>query len=362
MLALFNLTFRLSREFVSEWDESLYGISAWEALTRGSWLGTTFFDRLDYYNSKPPLMVWLIAAAFKLFGPGLISLRLPSAACAWLTVAMLLQWTKRCFGLRVSLLASLILTTTFGFIYVHSGRSAATDAPFTLLVLLTVIVLWAEDGQPWQRVWLGPILAAAFLLRGMAVLMPMALVLIAAAARPRQRPTAWRPTVVAAALFVLPVVGWMVARYRIDGWTFIARLFLYDFVARSVRPIEGHPGGILYYVNILQKHHYDWLLAGAMALLMFPLSVGSIRVFLRNRPEKLDVRLLLWWTAITFAIPTMMRTKVPWYLNTFYPAFAVALALVLDHAFRVTSAAQSGDDVCHRHRSDPHARASAAPR
>src|SRR5215831_12247405 len=152
VLALFNLTFRLSREFVSEWDESLYGISAWEALTRGSWLGTTFFDRLDYYNSKPPLMVWLIAAAFKLFGPGLISLRLPSAACAWLTVAMLLQWTKRCFGLRVSLLASLILTTTFGFIYVHSGRSAATDAPFTLLVLLTVIVLWAEDGQPWQRV------------------------------------------------------------------------------------------------------------------------------------------------------------------------------------------------------------------
>src|SRR5262245_61586823 len=77
LLALFNLTYRLSREFVYEWDESLYGISAWEALTKGSWLGTTFFGRLDYYNSKPPLMVWLIAATFKLFGPNLVSLRLP---------------------------------------------------------------------------------------------------------------------------------------------------------------------------------------------------------------------------------------------------------------------------------------------
>src|SRR5205085_3811429 len=104
-LALFNLTYRLGSEFVAEWDESLYAISAWETLKNGSWIGTTFLGQLDYYNSKPPLMVWLIAVSFKTFGANLISLRLASAACSWLTVAVLQRWSKICFGPAVSLLS-----------------------------------------------------------------------------------------------------------------------------------------------------------------------------------------------------------------------------------------------------------------
>src|SRR5712671_1771091 len=85
-LAAFNLTFRLGREVVTEWDESLYAISASEMVTSGHWIGVTYFGELDYYNSKPPLNVWLIALAFKAFGTNLWSLRLASAGCAWLTV------------------------------------------------------------------------------------------------------------------------------------------------------------------------------------------------------------------------------------------------------------------------------------
>ena len=34
-LALFNVSYRLNREFIIEWDESLYAVSAWEALKKG---------------------------------------------------------------------------------------------------------------------------------------------------------------------------------------------------------------------------------------------------------------------------------------------------------------------------------------
>ncbi len=44
----------------------------------GNWLVTTFHDSVDYYNSKPPLNVWLIAASFKMLGISLWSMRLPS--------------------------------------------------------------------------------------------------------------------------------------------------------------------------------------------------------------------------------------------------------------------------------------------
>ena len=52
-LAAFNLTYRLDREIVTDWDESLYAISATEMATSGQWIGVTYLGQLDYYNSKP---------------------------------------------------------------------------------------------------------------------------------------------------------------------------------------------------------------------------------------------------------------------------------------------------------------------
>ena len=42
VLAAFNLTFRLGSEIVTEWDESLYAITAAEIVACGHWIGTTF--------------------------------------------------------------------------------------------------------------------------------------------------------------------------------------------------------------------------------------------------------------------------------------------------------------------------------
>ena len=114
-LAAINLGFRLGSEIVTEWDESLYAITAWEAVEHKRWIGTTFLDHLDYYNSKPPLNVWLIGLAFQVLGPSLVSLRITSAVAAWLTVAVLQEWTRRCFGPAVALLAGLVLIQASDF-------------------------------------------------------------------------------------------------------------------------------------------------------------------------------------------------------------------------------------------------------
>jgi 4-amino-4-deoxy-L-arabinose transferase-like glycosyltransferase len=132
-------------------------------------------------------------------------------------------------------------------------------------------------------------------------------------------------------LFVVPVGAWAVARWRIDQWTFFDKLFNYDFVARSLTVIEDHPGGPLYYLNILQKNQYDWLLAGIAALVVCPISWRRVRE--RFMPlwlgdASLGV-LLASWAGMTFLIPTLMRTKLPWYLNPFYPVFALGIAWLL---------------------------------
>lgn len=331
-LAALNLAFRLGHEVVTEWDEALYAISAAETLRTGRWVAVTFRGSLDYYNVKPPLNVWLIALAFKTFGINLVSLRVMSALFAWSTVVVLALWTRRCFGASVSLLAVIVLSTSFGFVYVHAGRSANTDALYTMLTLLTVLTLWGAEERPWRYVWLGPLLASVFLLRGMAVLMPLSLIVINEI-RLRHAPTRARaPRACAMLLFLLPTAAWIFARWQIDRWEFLARLYNYDFVARTLHVIEGHPGGPLFYARILVKHQYEWILAAVAACFLFPPSRSQVtRALSFWRGRRATTTLFGFWAIVTVGIPTLMRTKLPWYLNPFYPVFAIGIAWIIAH-------------------------------
>ena len=334
-LAAFNLTWRLNSEIVSEWDESLYAMSAWEMIGSGRWIGTTFLGNIDYYNVKPPLNVWLIALAFKTFGANLVSMRIVSSLSACCTVAVLQVWVRRLTQPSVGLLAGIVLATCFAFVYVHAGRSGNTDPLFTLLILLTTVALWAAQDRPWRIVWLGPLTAAVFLLKGMAVLMPLSIILaVEAWRRAHRRRREWIPVACALLLLVVPVGAWIWARWHLDQSRFLARLFFYDFLGGSLTVLEGHEGGLLYYLNVLQKYHYDWLLAGAVAWFMWgPIPWSELRDRMRFWRGATETSILLWsWAAMTLLIPTLMRTKNSWYLQPFYPAFALGIAWLIVRA------------------------------
>ena len=318
---------------VQVWDESLFAITAGEMVESGDWIGTTFLGALDYYNSKPPLQVWLIAFAFKAFGPGLVTLRLPAMLAAWLTVAVLIWWAARAFGHAIALVAGLVLATCYGFLYVHSGRSGNSDPLFTLLVLLTVVTLWASRDHPWRRVWLGAIVGLVFMVKGMGILMP-SIVIVGTELGGRWRGRArWLPLASAAGVFVLVVAPWTVARWRLDGWQFFDAMFFHDFVDRASTVLDGHEGAPYYYVYILQKHHYDWLLAAAVALACLPTRWARLRTLVMA-PDRFMPVLLASWFAATFVMPSSVATKLGWYLNSFYPLFALGVALVVVEAWR----------------------------
>jgi 4-amino-4-deoxy-L-arabinose transferase-like glycosyltransferase len=345
LLAAANLLFRLGSESLHEWDESLYATSAVEMLRSGHYVATTVLGELDYYNSKPPLNIWLIVTSFKLFGISLWALRVPAVLSAWLTVLLVMRSARRWFGEVESIVAGTVLATSFGFIYVHSGRSAETDALFTLLVTATAVVLADEGTRPWRRAWLGPVLAAAFLLRGMAVLMPMLMVGIVwvwRAVRERGTPLARLvPAIAAAALFALPVGLWAWARWQVDGRAFFDRMIGYDLVERSVSVIEGHPGGPFFYLNILAKHQYDWLLAAAVAFALASASWPRVRAALAFW-RRGDLAIVLGtWALVALGVPTLMQTKLPWYLNTFYPLFAIAVSWIVARAVEQVSHADA---------------------
>jgi 4-amino-4-deoxy-L-arabinose transferase-like glycosyltransferase len=302
-------------------------------LDSGNWIATTTNGRLDYYNAKPPLNIWLVALSFKAFGRNLVALRLVSAASAWLTVLILMIWARRSFGALISLAAGVVLSTNFGFIYVHAGRSANTDAPLTLLTLLVVVALSTARVEPSRFLWLGPLLAAVFLLKGMAVLMVLSIVVLVWLAR-RCFQVGPTQVVVASVLFLGPIGAWAALRSRVDGWTFLTRVFRDDLLGHTLQALEGHGHGPLFYLDVLQKQEYGWMIAASAALLFSPVPWSRCRYLLTRIRDASDPALIVGiWAVVTFLIPSLMSTKLPWYLNPFYPAFALATAWALSRGW-----------------------------
>jgi 4-amino-4-deoxy-L-arabinose transferase-like glycosyltransferase len=339
IVAAFNLTFHVRDNAIAEWDESMYGQSAAEMIDTGDWIVTRRDGEVDLWLTKPPLMVWLIALSFHTLGVSALSLRLVSIVAAWLTVLVVMLWTRRIAGPLTAVAAGLVLATSFGFMFVHSGRTGNTDALFTLLITLTVVVLYASVARPWMRLVLGPLLAATFLLRGPGMLMPLALVVLFESWR-RRDPARWPALAGALLLFAAPVGWWAVARWHADGWTFLTQVWTVDLVTRTLTPYEGHSGTPLYYFDILQRYHYDWLIAAAAAILLFPPTRARWREWLSIRSDDDTSKIVVMtWAVVTFGVPTLIQTKLSWYLNPFYPVFAVLVAGILHHALVSASGA-----------------------
>lgn len=334
-LAAFNLTYRVGNESLTEWDGSLYATSAFEMLESGDWVVTTFNGETDYYNSKPPLNVWLIALSLKAFGPSLAAMRVPSIIAAWLTVVVLLWWSNRRFGPRVALFACLVLATCFGFLHVHSGRTANPDALLALLFLLIVVTLDISSERPWRGIWLGPLLAAVFLLKGMAILMPLLLVVVVEAHRRFDARRRWQPLAAASVFALAPVLTWAIPRWQADGTRFFERMFFQDFVTLTTTPLEEHGHSVLFYFDILAKHHYDWIIAAITVVILFPPASWAVArrslAFWRSRDDRVWV--LGFWSAIALFVPIAMRTNLPWYINPLYPMFALGVGWLLAYGF-----------------------------
>ena len=338
LLATLHLTLRLDREMVDVWDESIYATSALEMFESRVWAITTFQGAVDYFNSKPPLNVWLIVGAFDVFGVGLVPLRLPAALAAWLTILVVFRWTRQVSGPAAAALAALVLATTYPFLYVHAGRTANTDAPLALVVTLVFVTVWRARHDARAAVWLGPLAAAALLLKGPGALgfvVPMLAADVAARRRSGSFDRVWLWRVVAGGVLgAVPVVAWALARWQFDGWTFLTRLVAHDVLNRATTGIEGHAEPLHYYLLVLLRHHYDWLTVTAVALAVAPVVLRRAWAWMRREGDVHARLIVAGWLAGTVVVPTLLPTKLAWYLTPFYPGAAVLTGLAVHTAWQ----------------------------
>ena len=76
------------------WDEARNGMNAFEMHETKNYFETTFYYNYDNWNTKPPLLIWLICIFINFFGYSLHALRLPSIISLFLLTIIIVDFLK----------------------------------------------------------------------------------------------------------------------------------------------------------------------------------------------------------------------------------------------------------------------------
>ena len=299
------------------------------------------------YLEKAPLIYWLIAGSYKVFGATDWAARVPiviaAIALAWLTSAFG-TWG---FGREAGLYAGLSISTCFGlFLFT---RILIPDVMLTASVALS---MWAflraiDEAEPRRRWWsvvLAASLGTSLLLKSLVgVVFPIAAALIYLALTGQLfRAKVWKA--------LHPVSGLAIILLIAAPWHILAALRnppYFDFTMRSA-PGEYHGflwfyfinEQLLRFLNMRYPRDYDtvprlyfWLFH---LLWLFPWSVYFPAIVKQSRKLKLRpleradrVRLLaLCWTGFILVFFTFSTTQ-EYYSMPCYPALALLLGAAM---------------------------------
>lgn len=278
-------------------DEARYAAIGREMARSGDWLTPRLWGQPWF--EKPPLLYWLVALGSMAGLPGELAARWACALLGFVFLFVLARWAQRYGSVETSLVATLFLGTSAGWLaYSHVG---VMDMP--LATTLGAAMLWGfqalEDQSRRHAIAAGVSLGLALLAKG-AVALVLFLPLVWLGRR-RWKPLFW--LVSCASLIAAP---WYLACTWVHGQAFLREFFWKHHVERFTSESLQHVQPFWFYAPIL--------LAG---LLPWPASL--IALFRRELYRTPAARFLLAWFAWGFVFFSASRNKLPGYLLPLLP-------------------------------------------
>tara|TARA_R110002073_G_scaffold240208_7_gene401880 strand:- start:1722 stop:4169 length:2448 start_codon:yes stop_codon:yes gene_type:complete len=305
-------------------DETRYAEIPREMIATGNWV----LPQLNFhtYYDKPPLVYWLCAISFKLFGITETAARLVPALAALATIASTMWFGARVFGKRIGLLSGVVLLLSAGFAF--TSRYLLLDGVMTLFISLSLFTAYEAicSGKVKLGWWL---LSAVFCGLGFLTKGPVALVLwlppvfvFAWLSDTYAKPRWWQYGMIGGVTLAI-AMPWMIAVSLQDA-SFLTEFFYTHNLKRFAGGFHRQP--IWYFVPVLLVAGHPWsFLAVPYAHFLFRQS-GESRY---QRPAV--VGYLLLWSVWCFVFFSLSRCKLPTYLLPAAPAFALMVGHYLDY-------------------------------
>lgn len=317
LLAALVLLPLLGRKPLTDWDEGIYAEVAREML-RGGWLVPHWNGQL--WLEKPPLMLWITAFFFRLFGVSAFAARFGSALSGVILVAVLHLWLELRVSRLTAWLSTLMLLTTFGFL--HICGVGEMDTLLSLGSLISIIGVTEVDASwppAWYLFWGGA--AIALMTKGAACVVIFTAAAVFAAIQRWDQSRFGRHFWIGLLFFMIAVVPWHAAMYLHFGHQFLAEYVGLHVLSRAAEQIEGHRTHWWFYLKVI-------LVSAPPFALLYPLAVERS---IRGGP----LRAFALFGIVVVVFYSAVQTRLPHYIAPLYPAFtaitAAMLANTLEH-------------------------------
>ena len=308
---------RLGITPLDDFDEAYYAEGAREMLERGD-LGTPYYNGRPFLL-KPILIYWLIAAAFRIFGPTEFAARSVSAFFAALIVLLTCCFAGRTIGRRAGLLAGVALALCY--MWIDTGREAMIDMPLTAALASAMFLFFtASNSKPptatWRFLAAYPLLGVAVLAKGPAatgVVLAGLLAFLLASGRLR---TFLRQAHLLPGLALLLAVA--------APWYVYESLHQPEFVRTFlIQEHFGHLQGELARDEPWYGHLKNLLVGFYPWVLFLPAALASA---FRQSDRGHVLRFAAWWALAVVAAFSLAGAKLPHYLVPAFPPMAILVA------------------------------------
>ena len=318
------LVFRYDALPLQAWDESRQAVTSYEMATGHGWLAPTYEGAPDHYNTKPPLLVWSIAALMRLGLPLVLAIRLPVFLAVLSTVVLV--WAVGRFGLRdraAGVIAALLLFSSQLYFGIHVGRTGDFDALLSLFAACGVFAFWLAVWRagPVRLGWFAGFAAAlvlAVMTKGIAGLFaPVGLFVFAAVTGRLGKLLldyrVWLITLGALAL----CFGYYFTRELYDPG-YLKGVWDWELGGRFAQVNEGHAEPVWFYGKVLVFGYGPGLVL---------LAAGLAACFGPEARRRVLARACLVCAAVIFCVITASKSKLFWYAAPIIPLLATATAI-----------------------------------
>lgn len=328
-----SLFYDLDGVDMNVWDESLFALRAYRLYENGSFLQNfnQYTGLYDHPSTKLPFVTLIQAFSFQIFGPSVLSLRLPigftAIVCSLLITRILFRLG---IGSKWGLLVCILMTCSLSFMGEHMLRTGDHDAPLAYFLLLAGLYFFEYLKMERVRsLWgLGFWFLAALLTKNIlaGVVVPAWILFAFVSGKGIsliKDVRIYRLGALVLSLFALVLFGF---EWAYPG--FLDRMWNYELMGRYTNVIEGHTGPWYYYINLLieKDNVYVWVvvLSGLLLLLnRYVSKAGDPRNNLAfTLGDFLFITVLVYGTVISLS-----KTKLPWYHAPIFPLFSVLAVL-----------------------------------
>lgn len=140
-LFAFFMLFISSEKVVNIWDEAIYANNALEMFLNRKYCYYTINNKVDYYNTKPPLALYTQVASYYIFGVNTFSLRFSSYASLFVILFTTIYFSKKYFNSLIIGIATIaIYTTTTGVMRQHVFYTADLDAILCVFIYFIILI------------------------------------------------------------------------------------------------------------------------------------------------------------------------------------------------------------------------------